>query len=69
MQLRSYDKKELAMLYFPQSAPQVAMRRLKRWINKCPELSKAMDDCLLDRRARFFTKKQVELIFEYLDEP
>lgn len=69
MQLRSYDKKELAMLYFPQSDPQVAMRRLKRWITKCPELSKALDECLDYKRARFFTRKQVELIFEYLDEP
>ena len=35
---RSYGKAELAMLYFPTATPRVALNRLVRWINRCPEL-------------------------------
>ena len=39
--IKSYSKAELAMLYFPDSDPHVAVNHLMRWIYKCKPL---MDD-------------------------
>ena len=39
---RSYGKAELAMLYFPTATPRVALNRLVRWINRCPELKQSL---------------------------
>ena len=35
---RSYGKSELAMLYFPNSDPSAALKRLNRWIDNISEL-------------------------------
>lgn len=39
MEIRIYEKTELALLYFPRSEAKVALNRLKRWIKNNPELS------------------------------
>ena len=39
---RSYGKAELAMLYFPTATPRVALNRLVRWTNRCPELKQSL---------------------------
>ena len=36
--VRSYPKSELAMLYFPDATPHVALNRLNAWIRRCEEL-------------------------------
>ena len=38
MDLRSYTKQELALLYFPDSDPDVARSHLMRWIVRCTQL-------------------------------
>ena len=38
MDLRSYTKQELALLYFPDAAPAVASAHLMRWIQRIPDL-------------------------------
>ena len=38
MEIRIYEKTELALLYFPRSEAKVALNRLKRWIKNNPEL-------------------------------
>ena len=60
MEMRCYEKAELAMLYFPHLPATLAMRKLRRWIRYNPEL---------DKNADFYSKRQVKLIVEYLDEP
>lgn len=30
------------MLYFPTATPRVALNRLVRWINRCPELKQSL---------------------------
>ena len=37
MDLRSYTKQELALLYFPDSDPDVARAHLMRWIVRCTQ--------------------------------
>ena len=66
---RIYEKTELALLYFPRSEAKVALNRLKRWIKNNPELSEALDDCKVGKFAKYYSRHQVELIVDYLDEP
>ena len=69
MELRSYDKAELALLYFPKSDAKVALYRLNRWIKNIPELTTSLRECHVAKCAKYFSRHQVELIIEYLDEP
>ena len=69
MQLRLYEKAELAMLYFPNSTPKVAVNRLSRWIKNIPELYVALQRCNVAKNSHFYSRQQVDLIFQYLDEP
>ena len=69
MKIRCYSKQELAMLYFPDAAPHVAVNRLTSWIRRCRPLDEAMQQCSLGKYAKFFSARQVALIVEYLGEP
>ena len=69
IEVRNYDKAELAMLYFPQAPEKAALARLARWIKRCPALFAAIYGPGHCKRLHYFTRHQVELIFEYLDEP
>ena len=40
--IRSYPKSELALLYFPDATPHVALNRLNSWIRRCPPLVDAL---------------------------
>ncbi len=55
MIIRSYAKSELAMLYFPDASPHVALNRLNGWIRRCEELRKALAGCHQSTRAKFFS--------------
>lgn len=69
VEIRSYGKSELAMLYFPTATKKNAVDNLARWINRVPELVKAFSAPGVNKRVHYFTRPQVELIFKYLDEP
>ena len=66
---RSYGKAELAMLYFPTATPRVALNRLVRWINRCPELKQSLCSDYAGKFSHFYTRQQVAEIIEFLDEP
>ena len=44
MDIRSYTKQELALLYFPDSSPVVASAHLMRWICRNPDLLKKLQE-------------------------
>ena len=67
--LKSYGKSELAMKYFPDSNPHVALNRLNAWIRRCQPLTEALADCNQSPHAKYFSPKAVRLITEYLGEP
>lgn len=69
MQIRTYSKQELAMLYFPKADPRCARKHLWRWICKCPKLLTGLAGTHLSERSKMFTPRQVALIIEYLGEP
>ncbi|MCR4915179.1 MAG: DUF4248 domain-containing protein [Prevotella sp.] len=67
--VRSYPKSELAMLYFPDATPHVALNRLNAWIRRCEELSDALAGCHQSTHAKFFSAQAVRFIVKYLGEP
>ena len=64
-----FPKSEFALLYFPDSDAHVALNRLNSWIQRCPDLQKALIACNQPRFAKFFSAQAVRLIIEYLGEP
>ena len=67
--IRTYSKKELAVRYFPESAPAAAVKTLRRWICRCPPLLARLAAIGYDARARYLTPQQVGIIVEHLGEP
>ena len=63
MDLRSYTKQELALLYFPDSDPDVARAHLMRWIVRCTQLYEQL------QKSEEFNPLQVSYIFFHLGEP
>ena len=69
MKIRCYAKSELAQLYFPKANVHIATNRLTRWINSNKELIERLERNGYNKLARFYTSKQVEIIFELLGAP
>ena len=67
--IKSYGKSELAMQYFPDSDPHVALNRLNAWIRRCSPLADALAQCHQSPRAKFFSAQAVRHIIEFLGEP
>ncbi len=63
-------RRALATAYFPHTAPDEAVRRLRRWIRRCKPLYNRLTQggSSFDRR-KLFTVREVRLIMEYLGEP
>lgn len=69
-EIRSYGKSELAMLYFPNTQTKKgAMNNLNFWINYNSELREKLRELGSPPKAHRYTKREVELIVEYLCEP
>ena len=62
-------KTQLAMFYFPQSSPEAARRHLMRWICRCQPLMDALRREHYNSHSHMLTKRQVQLIIDYLDDP
>ena len=69
MDLRSYTKQELALLYFPDSDPDVARAHLMRWIVKCTQLYEQLQKSGYNKNTKEFNPLQVSYIFFHLGEP
>ena len=67
--IRAYGKSELAMMYFPDSNPHVALNHLNSWIRRCTPLVDALQGCHQSRRAKFYSAQSVRHIVEFLGEP
>lgn len=67
--MRGITKKELALLYFPDSPPDTAVRRLIRWFNQCHDLSSALALAGYKASHKTLTPRQLKIIYYYLGEP
>lgn len=69
MQIRTYTKKELALMYSPESTPVVAKNKLARWIKRCQPLAKELAKTGYVSQSKTLTPRQVKAIVMYLGEP
>lgn len=63
-------RRELALQYFPGKPPVEAVRNLRRWIARCPDLVgalRALDQPYL--KSKNLTVRQVRIIKYYLGDP
>ena len=67
--LHAYRKNELALMYFPDLGKQSAGKNLRRWIKNCRELCMKLQEEGYDKNRKFFLRREVELIVEYLGLP
>ena len=67
--IRAYTKKELALLYFPDSAPRTAVNHLMSWIRNCKQLWNELQAMGYYVNSKAFTPRQVKAIVEQLGEP
>lgn len=66
---RSLTKSELAQLYFPGAPRSSALRLLHKYITSAHGLLPALERVGYQRASRRLTRRQVQIIFEYLGEP
>ena len=70
MKKKSYGKSELALLYFPEATtPMGALSTLNSWIKGNEELYTELKGCGMPPKLKYFTPREVELIFHYLGDP
>lgn len=43
--IRTYGRTELAQIYCPNLCPEAAFRKLKHWIDLCPDLRDGLSAC------------------------
>ncbi|MGM9673984.1 MAG: DUF4248 domain-containing protein [Bacteroidaceae bacterium] len=67
--IRPYTKKELALMYFPDSSPRTAVNHLMAWIRRCRPLLERLEASGYEKTAKGFTPRQTGTIVEYLGEP
>ena len=67
--LHSLTKSERAQLYFPGAPRSSALRLLHKYITSAHGLLPALEQVGYQRTSRRLTRRQVQLIFEYLGEP
>ena len=68
-QLRAYRKQELAQMYFPDEGKESATRQLRRWIVQCSDLVKSLSKINYNKRRKFYTRPEVDLIVKFLGLP
>ena len=67
--IRAYTKKELALMYFPDSAPRTAVNHLMAWIRRCTSLWQQLQQMDYSINSKTLTPRQVKAIVEHLGEP
>lgn len=68
--IRPYSKRELAKLYFPETAnAESAVANLRNLMNRNPELKDELVEVRYKAHDKVFTPKQVSIIVRYLGEP
>lgn len=64
-----YSVAEVALLFFPESLPQNALRRFRYLLKGDPALWQALTEARFRSHQRMFTPMQYEIIVRFLGEP
>ena len=68
-QVRVYLKTELAQLYAPHLNPEAALRKMRKWIHRNPELYRELYAGTEGKNELASSKRQVAVLVRYLDTP
>ncbi len=60
---------EVALMFFPESLPQNALRRFRYLLKGDPDLWNALSEARFHSHQRMFTPMQYEIIIRFLGEP
>ena len=69
MNPRPYTKKELALLYFPDSTPETAVKHLMTMIRRNDMLWDELQEMGYYNPRKTFTPREVKAIFDWLGAP
>ena len=67
--IRAYTKKELALLFFPDSTPETAVKHLMTMIRSNDMLWDELQEMGYYNRRKTFTPREVKAIFDWLGAP
>ena len=67
--MKSYTKKELALLYFPDSPPDTAVKHLMTLIRRNDMLWDELQQMGYYSHSKTFSPRQVQAIFDWLGAP
>ena len=68
-QKSTYTRREIAMMYFPESTPKNAVRRLRIAIERCEPLNGELNKYVNSAYRKTLSRREVNLLFKYLGEP
>lgn len=69
MDTHAYSKKELALMFFPDSTPETAVKHLMALIRRCDMLWDELQEMGYYSKSKTFTPRQVRAIYEWLGAP
>ena len=67
--IRAYSKKELALMFFPDSTPETAVKHLKTMIRSNDMLWDELQAMGYNKRRKTFTPREIKAIFDWLGAP
>lgn len=67
--IRAYSKKELALMYFPDSTPEAAVKHLMALIRRNDMLWDELQEMGYYSRSKTFTPRQVQAVIDWLGAP
>ena len=67
--IRSYSKKELALMFFPDSTPETAVKHLMTMIRRNDMLWDELQEMGYNKRRKTFTPREIKAIFDWLGVP
>ena len=68
-EIKPYTKKQLALMYFPESMPRTAVKHLMKWVHHCTPLCDELLAIGYRATNKGFTPRQVGAIVKHLGEP
>ena len=67
--IRAYSKKELALMFYPDSMPSTAVKHLMTTIGRCDMLWDELLAMGYNKRRKTFTPREVRAIIDWLGAP
>ena len=68
-EIRTYTKRQLALMYFPESHPRTAVNRLTLWIRRCTPLWQQLESMGYSSSCKAYSPREMRAIVNFLGPP